>query len=89
MKWFKNDTEITTGISTTIAGSVVTTSLTFIASLDYHLEVVECQAENSVLQNPVSTSKFIEVHCKFLLYIGCCKVEFKGRCNVFVIQLSA
>ncbi|CAG2228115.1 HMCN [Mytilus edulis] len=61
VKWFKDDTEITTGVSTTTAGTAVTTSLTFTATKDYHLEVVECQAENGVLQNPLTTTKYIEV----------------------------
>ncbi|XP_052061298.1 hemicentin-1-like isoform X3 [Mytilus californianus] len=62
VKWFKDDTEITTGISTTTSGTAVTTSLTFTATLADHLEVYECQAENGVLQNPLTTTKYIEVH---------------------------
>ncbi|CAG2196171.1 HMCN [Mytilus edulis] len=62
VRWFKDDTEITTGISTTTSGTAVTTSLTFTATKDYHLEVVECQAENGVLQNPLTTTKYMEVH---------------------------
>ncbi|XP_076111872.1 uncharacterized protein LOC143080082 isoform X2 [Mytilus galloprovincialis] len=62
VKWLKDDTEITTGVSTTTAGTTVTTSLTFTATKDDHLEVYECQAENGVLQNPLSTTKFVEVH---------------------------
>ncbi|CAC5385135.1 unnamed protein product [Mytilus coruscus] len=62
VKWFKDDIEITTGVSTTTAGTAVTTSLTFTATLDDHLEVVECQAENGVLINPLTTTKYIEVH---------------------------
>ncbi|XP_052061923.1 hemicentin-1-like [Mytilus californianus] len=62
VKWFKDDTEITTGISTTTSGTAVTTSLTFTATLDDHLEIFECQAENGVLQNPLTTTKYIEVH---------------------------
>ncbi|XP_076111874.1 uncharacterized protein LOC143080083 [Mytilus galloprovincialis] len=62
VKWFFDATEITTGISTTTAGTAVTTSLTFIATKNYHLKVLECQAENGVLQNPLSTTKYIEVH---------------------------
>ncbi|CAG2194007.1 unnamed protein product [Mytilus edulis] len=62
VKWLKDDQEITTGISTTTAGTAVTTSLTFTATLDDHIEVYECQAENGVLQNPLSTTKYIEVH---------------------------
>ncbi|XP_071176353.1 cell adhesion molecule 4-like [Mytilus edulis] len=62
VKWFFDDTEITTGVSTTTVGTAVTTSLTFTATMDDHLEVVECQAENGVLQNPLSTTKYMEVH---------------------------
>ncbi|XP_076109605.1 synaptogenesis protein syg-2-like [Mytilus galloprovincialis] len=62
VKWFKDHIEITTGISTTTVGTAVTTSLTFTATLDDHIEVYECQAENGVLQNPLTTTKFIEVH---------------------------
>ncbi|XP_063440667.1 hemicentin-1-like isoform X5 [Mytilus trossulus] len=62
VKWFFDDSEITTGISTTTAGTAVTTSLTFTATKNYHLEFLECQAENGVLQNPLSNTKYIEVH---------------------------
>ncbi|CAC5385134.1 unnamed protein product [Mytilus coruscus] len=62
VKWFKDDTEITTGISTTISGTAVTTSLTFTASSYYHLKVLECQAENGVLVNPLTTSRYVEVN---------------------------
>ncbi|XP_063440669.1 titin homolog isoform X2 [Mytilus trossulus] len=61
VKWFFDRTEITTGISTTTAGTAVTASLTFTATKNYHLEVLECQVENGVLQNPLSTTKYIEV----------------------------
>lgn len=81
VKLLKDDQEITTGISTTTAGTAVTTSLTFIATLDYHFEVLECQAENGVLQNPLSTIKFIEVHCKFHLYRKYCKIGYTGGCS--------
>ncbi|CAG2194008.1 unnamed protein product [Mytilus edulis] len=63
VKWLKDHIEITTGVSTTTVGTSVTTSLTFTATLDDHIEVYECQAENGVLQNPLTTTKFIEVHC--------------------------
>ncbi|XP_076112262.1 hemicentin-1-like isoform X2 [Mytilus galloprovincialis] len=62
VKWLKDDQEITNGVSTTQVGTAVTTSLTFTATKDDHFEVFECQAENGVLQNPLSTTKFIEVH---------------------------
>ncbi|VDI52923.1 Hypothetical predicted protein [Mytilus galloprovincialis] len=62
VKWFFDDSEITTGISTTTAGTAVTTSLTFTATKNYHLEFLECQAENGVLQNPLSNTIYIEVH---------------------------
>ncbi|VDI57907.1 Hypothetical predicted protein, partial [Mytilus galloprovincialis] len=62
VKWLEDDTEITTGVSTTTSGTAVTTSLTFTATLDDHLEVYECQAENGVLQNPLTTTKFVELH---------------------------
>lgn len=58
--------ELTTGIITTISGTAVTTSLTFNVTKDDHLGIFECRAENGVLQNPLSTTKFIEVHCKFI-----------------------
>ncbi|VDI50130.1 Hypothetical predicted protein [Mytilus galloprovincialis] len=61
VKWFFDRTEITTGIYTTTAGTAVTASLTFTATKNYHLEVLECQVENGVLQNPLSTTKYIEV----------------------------
>ncbi|CAG2210688.1 unnamed protein product [Mytilus edulis] len=64
VKWFFDDSEITTGISTTTAGTAVTTSLTFTATKNYHLEFLECQAENGVLQNPLSNTIYIEVHYK-------------------------
>lgn len=64
VKWFKDNTEITHGITSTTTSRTVTTTWTFIASLNVHLEAYECQAENGVLQNPLSSTVFIEVYCK-------------------------
>ena len=64
VKWFRDDKEITTGVSSSTSGSTVTTTYTFVATLNEHYEVLECQAENGLLQNPLKTTKFVYVHCK-------------------------
>lgn len=64
VKWFTDDTEITTGVVSQVSGTHVATTISFIASLSYHLVELECRVENGVLQNPLNNTKFVEVHCK-------------------------
>lgn len=73
LQWFIDKQEITTGVFTRSFGSIdnvtVTASWTFIASLNEHLKVCECQADYGELVTLLSTTKLLEVHCKFHLNI--------------------
>lgn len=62
--WLRDDQVITTGVSITRMDSTVISSLTFTATFHEHLQVFECQADNGVLNNPLSTTVLVEVSCK-------------------------
>lgn len=81
VKWFKDGAEITTGVSSkTVSPSTnsytVTSTLNFVASLEHHLKVITCQADNG-LTSPLSTTEQLIVNCKLLknfLY-QCCSMS--------------
>lgn len=66
VNWLRDGKIITTGIGRS-AGNGVTTTLTFNAGLDDHLEVFECQADNGILQKPLSSTTYIELYCTYEL----------------------
>ncbi|CAG2214236.1 CSMD [Mytilus edulis] len=66
VKWFKDGVEITTGVSSkTVSPSTdrytVTLTLNFVASLEHHLKVITCQADNG-LTSPLSTTEQLIVN---------------------------
>ncbi|VDI14047.1 Hypothetical predicted protein [Mytilus galloprovincialis] len=62
VNWLRDGKIITTGIGRSTSSGVTTSTLTFIAGLDDHLEVFECQADNDILQNPLSSTTYIELY---------------------------
>ncbi|XP_076088318.1 hemicentin-1-like [Mytilus galloprovincialis] len=62
VNWLRDGNIITTGIGRSTSSGVTTSTLTFIAGLDDHLEVFECQADNDILQNPLSSTIYIELY---------------------------
>ncbi|CAG2240200.1 unnamed protein product [Mytilus edulis] len=60
VKWFHNSNVIDN--SSSVNGSVVTNTYSFQATFDQHQTVFECQSENGVLQNPLTTTIFVEVY---------------------------
>ncbi|XP_052062396.1 peroxidasin homolog [Mytilus californianus] len=59
--WVKDDNEITIGTST-YRDAGVTTTLTFTASLEDHLEVLECRADNGELSTQLVSTTYIELY---------------------------
>ncbi|CAC5394181.1 unnamed protein product [Mytilus coruscus] len=62
INWLRDDNVITNGISRSADSGVTTTTLTFTAGLEDHLEVFECQADNGVLKKPLATTTYIELY---------------------------
>ncbi|CAG2244376.1 unnamed protein product [Mytilus edulis] len=62
LNWLRDDNVITNGISSSTNNGVTTSTLTFTAGLKDHLEVFECQANNGVLNKPLTTTTYIEVY---------------------------
>ncbi|CAC5394179.1 unnamed protein product [Mytilus coruscus] len=62
VNWLRDKNVITNGISRSTDSGVVTTTLTFTAGLEDHLEVFECQADNGILQKPLSSTTYIELY---------------------------
>ncbi|XP_071150175.1 hemicentin-1-like [Mytilus edulis] len=62
VNWLRNDNIIANGIRRSAGGGVTTTTLTFNARLEDHLGVLECQADNGILQKPLSSTTYIELY---------------------------
>ncbi|XP_052079229.1 hemicentin-1-like isoform X2 [Mytilus californianus] len=62
VNWLRDDNVITTGITSSSVSGMITTALTFTAGLEDHLEVFKCQANNGVLQKPLSSTTYIELY---------------------------
>ncbi|VDI75933.1 Hypothetical predicted protein [Mytilus galloprovincialis] len=62
VNWLRDDNIITNGVSRSESGGVITTSLSFTAGLEDHLDVFECQADNGVLKRPLSSTTYIELY---------------------------
>ncbi|XP_071149589.1 synaptogenesis protein syg-2-like [Mytilus edulis] len=62
LNWLRDGNVITNGISRSTNSGVTTSTLTFTAGLEDHLEVFECQADNGVLNKPLATTTYIEVY---------------------------
>ncbi|VDI57906.1 Hypothetical predicted protein [Mytilus galloprovincialis] len=62
VNWLRDDNVITTGISRFSGSEVTRITLTFVAGLEDHLEVFECQAHNDYLQNPLASTTYIELY---------------------------
>ena len=67
LNWLRDGNVITNGISRSTNSGVTTSTLTFTAGLEDHLEVFECQADNGVLNKPLATTTYIEVYCTYKL----------------------
>ncbi|CAC5422035.1 unnamed protein product [Mytilus coruscus] len=67
VNWLRDKNVITNGISRSTDSGVVITTLTFTAGLEDHLEVFECQADNGILQKPLSSTTYIELYCTYNL----------------------
>ena len=65
--WYRGQNQITTGIQTSTANSVTTTTLTFTATRAEHLAVFRCEADNGVLQNALTATLYVNVNCKYFL----------------------
>ncbi|CAC5385133.1 unnamed protein product [Mytilus coruscus] len=61
--WVRNDNVITMGTST-YRDTGMSTTLTFTADLEDHLEVLECRADNDELPNPLVSTTYIALYCR-------------------------
>lgn len=61
--WVRDGNVITIGTST-YRDAGVTTTLSFTADLEDHLEVLECRADNEELSNPLVSTTYIELYYK-------------------------
>ncbi|XP_076109604.1 synaptogenesis protein syg-2-like [Mytilus galloprovincialis] len=62
VNWLRDDSIITTSISRFSGSGVIRATLTFVAGLEDHLEVFECQAHNDYLQNTLASTTYIELY---------------------------
>ena len=63
VKWYEGSTLIDE--TQTESGGTSTNDYTFIAQPKHHLAVFECQVDNNVLQNPLTSTWFFQVYGKF------------------------
>ncbi|CAG2184798.1 unnamed protein product [Mytilus edulis] len=70
VNWLRDDNIITNGIIRSELGGVITTSLSFTAGLEDHLEVFECQADNGILKRPLSSTTYIELYYCLVILVA-------------------
>ena len=68
VRWLR-DNQVIDEVLESSTGNTYVNEYTFTATNNEHLEVFECQSENGVLQNPLSTTKFVLVLYKFYVVI--------------------
>ena len=67
VKWLRDETVF--DATSTTSGGVTVNEYTFTASPAEHLEVFECQVENGVLQNPLTSTLFVIVNSRYYWFI--------------------
>jgi hypothetical protein len=67
VKWYRgsNNGQLVDETSTTSNGKT-TNSYSFVADPTHHLSVYECQVDNNVLQNPLTTTWFFQVYSMYI-----------------------